>query len=225
MKMCCDKTAYNIDNLWSYQPSPLPSQDTLSTQSICQHSTFHPVAWKRNLSKSNRNDWPAQRCHREAVLTFDPFSTVQLDLSLSLGCVGLYHDEGAPGHGAVEFPFGPAGAGECVWEHSGRRADIPLHRPRAVNKNIGYRGDARQLVAKCGGHWHGPVKYERACVATHTHKQVRPHTRLVCAGPLLNSPGPARPSCKSSLLISRSFPPPPFSSSSSSPLLPLPHTR
>ena len=34
-------------------------------------------------------------------------------------------------------------------------AGVPLDRPRAVNKHIGYRGNAGELVAEAGGHRHG----------------------------------------------------------------------
>lgn len=91
-----------------------------------------------------------------SVLTFDPLSTVQLDLSLALWRVRFDHNEGASRHGTVEFPFGAAGAGNgrgCV----GGGAGVPLYRARAVNKHIGYRGDARQLVAEACGHRHGRV--------------------------------------------------------------------
>lgn len=89
-----------------------------------------------------------------SVLTFHSLSTVQLDLSLALWCVRFDHDEGTSRYGAVEFPLGPAGTG------NGRRGvgggtGVPLHRTRAVNKNIGYRGNARQLVAEAGGYRHG----------------------------------------------------------------------
>lgn len=48
--------------------------------------------------------------HGTGQPTFDPLAAVQLDLSLPLWSVGLDHNKGTPGDGAVEFPFGPAGA-------------------------------------------------------------------------------------------------------------------
>ncbi len=160
-------------------------------------------------------------CQVQAIsraLTFDPLSAVQLDLSLSLRRVRFDHDEGAPRHSAVEFPFGAPGSWECVRGSHGRRAGVPLDRPRAVNKNIGYRGDARQLVAKSSGHRHGPARSVR-----------------VCAGLLLDIPEPARASVRwkrltpslpipflvlcSSLLLSSTSPP--SEHSPPSPSLPL----
>ncbi|KAG7276736.1 hypothetical protein CRUP_030353, partial [Coryphaenoides rupestris] len=79
----------------------------------------------------------------------------QLDLALTLGRVRLHHDERASRDGAVEFPLGPPRATQrrrgCVVGGAG----VPLDGPRAVNKHIGYRGNAWELVAEAGGHRHG----------------------------------------------------------------------
>ncbi len=154
---------------------------------------------------------------RDRALTFDPLSAVQLDLSLSLRCVRFDHDEGAPRYGAVEFPFGAPGSWECVRGPHGRRAGVPLDRPRAVNKNIGYRGDARQLVAKSGSHRHGPARRACVCVRVRVSSSIFPNR----PGPASGESGslPLFLSLFSSLLLSSTSPP--FESSPPSPSLPL----
>lgn len=58
--------------------------------------------------------------------TFDPFPTIELDLSLPLRGVGLDHDKGTSWDSAVEFPFGPTGTYQC-WRGVMRWAWVPLH--------------------------------------------------------------------------------------------------
>lgn len=86
-----------------------------------------------------------------AALTLDGFSPVQLDLSLALRRVALHHDELTAGHGAVQLPLGAAqrggrgvrrGLGAGAGPGGTRRA------AGAVNEDVRYGADARQLAAR-----------------------------------------------------------------------------